>query len=323
MSNWAFDPEDQSLAWGQPKAVLVSMAHHRSPQPFLGQSLRTPICMLTTKVFPQTVMSQIPLQDTMYGDMVPKTIAGKIFGSICSLSGVLVIALPVPVIVSNFSRIYHQNQRADKRRAQKKARLARIRAAKSGSANAYMQSKRNGLLSNQLQSSEDEQALVSKYGSSFESQHHHLLHCLEKTTNHEFVDEQVFEESCMEVSTINRPSSHSPSLSSQQGVTGTCCSRRHKKTFRIPSANVSGSHRGSVQELSTIQIRCVERNPLSNSRSSLNAKMEECVKLNCEQPYVTTAIISIPTPPVTTPEGDDRPESPEYSGGNIVRVSAL
>ena len=53
-----------------------------------------------------------------YGDMVPNTIAGKIFGSICSLSGVLVIALPVPVIVSNFSRIYHQNQRADKMRAQ-------------------------------------------------------------------------------------------------------------------------------------------------------------------------------------------------------------
>jgi len=44
---------------------------------------------------------------------------GKIVGSICSLSGVLVIALPVPVIVSNFSRIYHQNQRADKRKAQK------------------------------------------------------------------------------------------------------------------------------------------------------------------------------------------------------------
>ena len=59
-----------------------------------------------------------------YGDMVPKTIAGKIFGSICSLSGVLVIALPVPVIVSNFSRIYHQNQRADKRRAQKVSRPA-------------------------------------------------------------------------------------------------------------------------------------------------------------------------------------------------------
>lgn len=51
--------------------------------------------------------------------MVPGTMMGKILGSVCSLSGVLVIALPVPVIVSNFSRIYHQNQRADKRKAQK------------------------------------------------------------------------------------------------------------------------------------------------------------------------------------------------------------
>ena len=54
-----------------------------------------------------------------YGDMVPSTSLGKIIGGVCSLSGVLVIALPVPVIVSNFSRIYHQNQRADKRKAQK------------------------------------------------------------------------------------------------------------------------------------------------------------------------------------------------------------
>lgn len=54
-----------------------------------------------------------------YGDMVPQTMQGKLIGAICSLSGVLVIALPVPVIVSNFSRIYHQNQRADKRKAQK------------------------------------------------------------------------------------------------------------------------------------------------------------------------------------------------------------
>ncbi|RTG91116.1 uncharacterized protein DC041_0010900 [Schistosoma bovis] len=61
--------------------------------------------------------------------MVPETIVGKIVGGMCSLSGVLVIALPVPVIVSNFSRIYNQSQRSDKRQAQKRARQARIRLA--------------------------------------------------------------------------------------------------------------------------------------------------------------------------------------------------
>jgi len=58
--------------------------------------------------------------------MVPQTITGKLVGGICSLSGVLVIALPVPVIVSNFSRIYQQSQRQDKRREQK-VRLTQTR----------------------------------------------------------------------------------------------------------------------------------------------------------------------------------------------------
>ncbi len=60
--------------------------------------------------------------------MVPSTMLGKLIGGICSLSGVLVIALPVPVIVSNFSRIYHQNQRADKRKAQKVSHHHRFNA---------------------------------------------------------------------------------------------------------------------------------------------------------------------------------------------------
>ncbi|KAJ7402209.1 potassium voltage-gated channel subfamily D member 3-like protein [Pitangus sulphuratus] len=194
-----------------------------------------------------------------YGDMVPKTIAGKIFGSICSLSGVLVIALPVPVIVSNFSRIYHQNQRADKRRAQK--------------------------------GSTEEEQHMTKGTSLIESQHHHLLHCLEKTTglsylvddpllsvrastikNHEFIDEQMFEQNCMESSMQNYPSSRSPSLSSHHGLTTSCCSRRNKKTTHLPNSSVPATRLRSMQELSTIHIQCSEQPSLTTS-----AYVETCI----------------------------------------------
>ncbi|XP_058502508.1 potassium voltage-gated channel subfamily D member 2-like isoform X2 [Solea solea] len=220
-----------------------------------------------------------------YGDMVPKTIVGKVFGSICSLSGVLVIALPVPVIVSNFSRIYHQSQRAEKRRAQ--------RASK-----------------------EAGQALVAKPPSPpFESQHHHLLHCLEKTTNHEFVDEQTFQANCMEISAMHKSGSRSSSMSSSPHGLSSCCSRRHRKksSFSLPSTN--------NQELSTIQIR--ER-PVVNSRSCLNAKLDETVPLKCNEPFITPSMVSLSAPVVTSSGSDgSTTTTTAYSQSNIVRVSAL
>uniref|UniRef100_F6TUH7 Potassium channel voltage dependent Kv4 C-terminal domain-containing protein n=1 Tax=Monodelphis domestica TaxID=13616 RepID=F6TUH7_MONDO len=260
--------------------------------------------------------------------MVPSTIAGKIFGSICSLSGVLVIALPVPVIVSNFSRIYHQNQRADKRRAQQKVRLARIRMAKSGTTTAFLQYKRNRGLEDQ--DSTRRPALSTRSCSAFEQQHHHLLHCLEKTTSHEFTDESTFSEALGVVSLGGR-TSRSTSVSSQavmgssaraSSLISSCCPRRTKQRRAIRLANSTASvSRGSMQELDTL---AGHHSPGPQSRASLNAKTHDSLTLNCASRDLVAAIISIPTPPANTPD-ESRPHSPGGGGssGSTLRNSNL
>uniref|UniRef100_A0A0N4ZAL1 BTB domain-containing protein n=1 Tax=Parastrongyloides trichosuri TaxID=131310 RepID=A0A0N4ZAL1_PARTI len=45
-----------------------------------------------------------------YGDMSPQTSMGRLVGSLCAIMGVLTIALPVPVIVSNFAMYYSHTQ---------------------------------------------------------------------------------------------------------------------------------------------------------------------------------------------------------------------
>ena len=45
-----------------------------------------------------------------YGDMVPRTYGGMFVGALVAVAGVLTIALPVPVIVSNFTLFYSHTQ---------------------------------------------------------------------------------------------------------------------------------------------------------------------------------------------------------------------
>jgi len=49
-----------------------------------------------------------------YGDLKPQTYMGMIVGALCAISGVLTIALPVPVIVSNFTMFYSHTQAREK-----------------------------------------------------------------------------------------------------------------------------------------------------------------------------------------------------------------
>jgi len=52
-----------------------------------------------------------------YGDMRPVGPWGKLVGSLCAIAGVLTIALPVPVIVSNFNFFYHRERDCHHRRS--------------------------------------------------------------------------------------------------------------------------------------------------------------------------------------------------------------
>ncbi|CAB1457625.1 unnamed protein product [Pleuronectes platessa] len=88
-----------------------------------------------------------------YGDMCPMTIGGKMVGTLCAISGVLTIALPVPVIVSNFNYFYHRETEQEEKQMIDAATAAaqKMSAFKFGStpslnkSNGTLQNEKNGM----------------------------------------------------------------------------------------------------------------------------------------------------------------------------------
>ncbi|XP_031774803.1 potassium voltage-gated channel protein Shal-like isoform X3 [Apis florea] len=135
-----------------------------------------------------------------------------------------------------------------------KARLARIRIAKASSGAAFVSKKKAAEA--RLAAQESGLQLDDNYKEEdiFELQHHHLLRCLEKTTDREFVEMEVPYNGAPK-----RPGSPSPltspahSTASRGGLLHACCGRCYPQRYQFHETTLKHSRCGRHRSGSDIR----------------------------------------------------------------------